>query len=731
MTAGTASRLGFEVWLFVLVGFAGTTLLWTQPTLRLGALLLFALPVLAWSVARVRGPLELLDLTILAGIGAHLVVSLMSMDRESSLEASAIVAVYAAVYWLARRVGADPTLQRTASIAIVMALTFWLVVIGLTWVAEKVADVQAFGWPPRLDAHQAYAWGSINTPPALLLLAAPFAAWLPSRGLRRVFLGVLAAAAIAVIPFSVGRAAWVGIAVAILALEGLSGFPVIGRARRMIVARGAEARAAAALAIGVVGILAVWLVIGRGDAIGAALDSRVRLWQQAAALFGNDPLTGSGPTTFAWARLAHVPDFTDRVGASAAHNVPVQTLADGGLLLGVAMLLIVGAWAWRVVTGRRRLDGRQRTAVAALTGFGAFSLLDDLSFLPAVTILVIVLAAWALPTRDEDEVSRTSSRVPSLIVPAVLVLVAVATAPTVISLGMMRIGLAEARAAAVNGDWDAALLGFQSAARAQPSNALHWMSIGLAESRLGRDDAAANAYRTASQLSPGDPRPWGALAVLGTGTEEIDPLLEAARRSNDPQYAYRLASALVAQGAEAEAAGYFAIASVIQPLLYAGVPEPMRSRVRAEMAEAIATVGSLQARDPLEVEWNVALEANEVHDGAPIQWDIARHVDADDGPAASMALAEARQRDAHALRTWEAASAVARLTCDVAALEEADANVELLGREEVGADHRVAERRPGLYREPDLGDYQPLRTPSLPAVPQWPLAFVEVPDCGW
>jgi tetratricopeptide (TPR) repeat protein len=296
---------------------------------------------------------------------------------------------------------------------------------------------------------------------------------------------------------------------------------------------------------------------------------------------------------------------------------------------------------------------------------------------------------------------------------------------------MMRIGLAEARAAAVSGDWDAALLGFQSAARAQPSNALHWMSIGLAESRLDRDDAAADAYRTAAQLSPGDPRPWGALAALSTGTEEIDLLREAARRSNDPQYAFRLASALVAQGEKAEAARYFAIASAIQPLLYAGVPEQMRSRVRAEMAAAVATVGALQARDPHEVEWNAALDANEVHDGAPIQWRIARHVDAGDSLAAFMALAEVRQRDAHARRTWEVASAVARLTCDAAAFEEADANVELLGREEVGADHRIAERRPGLYREPDLGDYQPLRTPSLPAVPQWPLAFVEVPDCGW
>src|SRR5687768_3556961 len=150
--------IGFELWLFVFVAFAGTTLLWTQPTLRLGALLVFALPVLVWAIVRVRGPLNVVDVAILVGLGAHLIVSVFSLDRETSLEASAIVLVYACAYWLARHIGADPALRRTTVIAVVMALAFWLVLIAITWVVEKVVDVQAFGWPPPLDAYQAYAW---------------------------------------------------------------------------------------------------------------------------------------------------------------------------------------------------------------------------------------------------------------------------------------------------------------------------------------------------------------------------------------------------------------------------------------------------------------------------------------------------------------------------------------------------------------------------------------------
>ncbi|MDQ3690366.1 MAG: hypothetical protein M3406_10095, partial [Chloroflexota bacterium] len=130
MRAGIVGRLGFELWAFVFVAFAGTTLLWTQPAMRLGAIVIFALPVLAWALVRVRGPFDLLDIAILGGIGAHLLVAVMSLDREGSLEATAIVVVYAAAYWLARHVGTDPVLRRTVAVAVVMALTAWLVLIG-------------------------------------------------------------------------------------------------------------------------------------------------------------------------------------------------------------------------------------------------------------------------------------------------------------------------------------------------------------------------------------------------------------------------------------------------------------------------------------------------------------------------------------------------------------------------------------------------------------------------
>ena len=722
MKAGAATRLGFELWLFLVVAFAGTTLLWTQPALRLAALLIFALPVLAWAITRVRGPLELLDMAILVGIVAHLVVSLASLDREGSLESSAIVVVYAAAYWLARHVGGKPALRRTAAIAVVMALTAWLALIGFTWVAEKIADIQAFGWPPRLDAHQPYVWGSVNTPPVLLLLAAPFVAWLPERGIRRGFTAGLTAIALIVIPFSVGRAAWLGIAAAVLALAWMAVRPRLARDRRL--------RWVSLATIGSGAALATWLVITRFDALAVGLDSRVRLWQQAWGLFVNDPMTGSGPGTFSWARLAYVPDFTDRVGASAAHNVLMQTLAEGGLLLAASLTFIAAAWVWQLVTARGSLGGPQRMAYAVLTGFAAFSLLDDFSFLPSVTVIVIILAAWSLPPRPCAATTTLAWR--HLLAPAVLGMVAVVAAPAAISLGVARIGLAEAREAAVNGDWNAALTGFRAAAAAQPAGALHWMSIGLAEHHLERSEEAVEAFRAAQRANPGDPRPWGALAALAGENDEIDLLREAARRSNDPQYAYRLATALAAQGQAEEAAEYFAIASVIQPQLYAALPEPMRSSVRPRLAPAIGRVGSVEGRDPREVAWNAALDVDEVDLGAPVQWHIARLVDARNAATAADLLAGAEAQEPRYVRTWQAAAALATLKCDRPAVERAETNIDRLGGEAVDlAEHRIVDGRPGIYHEPDLGDYQPLGEPSLPSIPPWPFGLIQVPDCGW
>ncbi len=631
---------------------------------------------------------------------------------------------YAATFWLARRIGADADLRRTVAVAVVMALVAWLLLIAGTWVVEKVVDVQTFGWPPQLDAHQPYVWGSVNTPPVLAMLVVPFVALLRPGRPRRVILGVLAVTALVVIPFSVGRAAWLGIVVALAAWEAMAGFPRVGRIWRAGTARIGRA-GSIAVAAGIATLVGV-LAVGAAGSIVAALGSRSRLWQQALGLFADSPLTGSGPGTFSWARLQHVPDFTDRVGAVAVHNLPLQTLAEGGALLSAAFLFVVLAWIGTVVARRGALESRHRMAVATLVGYAAFSLLDDFSFLPAVTVLVIVLAAWSLPERQAAR-AGSSTRWTAV---AVMAVAAVVSAPAVVSLGVMRVGLADARAAAVDGEWLAARDGFRAATAAQPASALHWMSLGLAEHHLGDETAAVEAYRAAQRANPGDPRPYGALAILEPD-DETRLLEAAARRSTDPQYAYRLGVSLAGSGEAEAAAGWFAIASVAEPTLLGAVPGSVADLVSAQIEEAISTVGSIAERDPNEVAWNSALRADISPTGAPRPWSVAHAVDAGDGAEAVTLLEAAIAEDPRGIRVWQAAEAVARLDCDRGLHEMAEGKLARLEAEPVGFDHAVRQRRAGVYREPDLGDYQPLDEPTLAAMAPWPLPFIEAPDCGW
>lgn len=728
------SRFGslvFQPWLFVFVAFGGTTLLLVDPLLRVVAQLAFAAPVLAWALFRLRGPVHLLDAAILAGVAAHLLVSFTSLDRQGSLEASGLVVVYAATFWLARHVDGLPRLRRDAVVAVVLAIMFWLVILAITWVGEKVADIGAFGWPPRLDAHQPYLWGSVNTPPVLVLLVLPFIGWLPPGRFRQVTFVLWALAAAIIVPFSVGRAAWVGMAVALAVAEPLFGFPigrrVLAALRRASVAAWVGIAAAGAIAIGLFA-----LVLTRSDALLAVVDSRIRLWQQGIGLFAADPLTGSGPSTFSWARLTQVPDFGDRVAARVAHNVPIQTLADGGLVLAIAMLAIAIAWVALIVERRERLDTGRRVAAAAVIGYAGVALFDDLSFLPAVTVMVVILAAWAIPPRLEPAPARgrlIGAR--GILLPAVLALCAAVALPGVVWVDAARIETAAARRAAFAQDWERSLAGFRRAADLQPSNPLTWSSIGLVAHRLGRDEEARDAFATARDLSPGDPRPWGALAALTNDpAQERALLLEAARRANTPQYAYRLAQASLAAGDREEGVRFLAVAIVLRPGLFATVPEDLRAEVRAALPDAVATVGSIAGRDPDEALWNAALAFGEVHPGAPLPWHAMERLSSQALDEAQRLVDDAIRAAPRDPRARQAASTLARTRCDRAGYERAESALDRLGRDEVDGEHGMVEA-PGLSLEQEPGDYQPLDGASVPATPQWPIGLVEVPDCDW
>lgn len=727
--AGLGSRVAFELWLFAFIGFAGTTLLDLHPLVRIGAQLIFAVPVIGWVVVRPPRDVTAVEVAILLALGAHLIVAAFSLDPLASLAASGLAAAYAATYWVARDVDRSRRLRSAGVLAISVAGLFWLVVIAITWVVEKVALIQLFGWPPTLDAHQPYVWGSVNTPPLLALLLLPFVAWLPHGPLRTGALAVWAACALVIIPLSVGRAAWVGFVVALLAYEVASGFSATRRAWGAF--GGAVAPRATLLGIGLFAALGVGFAAARTD-LPTSLEARIRLWQQAVALFADDPITGAGPTTFSWARLIHVPAFADRVPARDAHSVPLQTLADGGLLLAVTFLMVAVAWVLLLLRRRGLRDPGRRLAAAVVVGYAAASLFDDLSFLPAVMVLLIVLAAWAVPPREETE-PLTGHRQPALAA-AAFALVLILSVPWVVQLSLVRLETEAARQAALAGDWEGALAGFQRAVGGQPRSALHWMSVGYAAERLDRVSVAVSAYETARGLSPGDARPWGALAALAADPSEAAELLEtAAEWTRDAQYAYRLASGLESEIGAAEAVRFMSISVVMRPDILATLRLDEASAVAVALPEAIAEAGQLAPRHRHESLWDASLLlSTPLPADAPIQWRVAAATRDGDLARANDLLSEARRVDPSSVRTQQAAALVARSACDREAFERADRLMELAEDNRPAPRHEIADDRTiGLYREPELGDYQPIDGPRVPEGQPWPFGLIEVPDCGW
>lgn len=129
-------------------------------------------------------------------------------------------------------------------------------------------------------------------------------------------------------------------------------------------------RGVAALVVVVV-VLSPVAVKVLGDGLDQGLLERRHFWHVAVEVFADHPIVGAGPDTFHNQYLprrpaAHAAIYASK-NAGAAHDVPLDLLAGGGILLGGAYLAFVGLVGWRLVVAVRR-----RTAPPWLVaGFGA------------------------------------------------------------------------------------------------------------------------------------------------------------------------------------------------------------------------------------------------------------------------------------------------------------------------------------------------------------------------
>lgn len=728
------ASLAIQVWVFGFLVFFGSEIVHLDPLLRLIAQVLFAVPLAMWAVLRLRGPRDWLDYAVLASLAIFAVVCLASRDRVGSLETLGLVLTFALLFWAMRGMQPGSWVRDAFATGAATAMAFSLALNAWLWVSEKFRWVQDTGTPPQFEAFEVFPWETANVMPILVLLTVPFIGWVPLRAVRAALWLVVGASSLVLVPFSVGRAGWLAIALAAVVFVQLR-TDLAARAWGWL-PRGAG-RVAVTAATGLAGLVAVAMVAvpllrGLGES------GRLLIWEGALAMFADRPIAGNGPGIYSWARLLYPPEGAQLIQVRLAHDVPLQTLADGGLLLAGGMVLALGAWLITALARRRSWGWPEHQAVSALAGFALASVLDDFSFLPAVTALVITMAAWlAGPAPVPEAAAVGRGRWPPLVAPAAIVLMAVLAVPAVVAGDASRNEALLARTAAENQEWGLAVDHFARAAFLHPAHAGYELGLGMAASYLGADRGARDAYQAARDKNPADPRAAGGLAALTDDPDERITLLRdaAANTFGDPQYAYRLGVAEAERGGLEAAAAAFARAVVLNPPLFGVLPYEATGVSRQAVADAVDVVLAREQRVApildLIARWDVGLAMGNLPDDAGLAWQAIDAELAGDQAGADTMIAVLRDGAPQDARTWQAAAAVARLRCDGPGEDEA-LRVEAFTRNAyTPASPTVRVVRELIYREAGLAATQPFQANPMPALPRWPWPLIPAPPaCG-
>jgi hypothetical protein len=282
-------------------------------------------------------------------------------------------------------------------------------------------------------------------------------------------------------------------------------------------------------------------------------NNRLQWWGEAVDVAADRPVGGSGAGTFALARRRYRESATP---VTEPHSVPLQLLADLGVVGLVLGLMVVGA---AVVAVRRALglvSGRDdRGAAAALAclvlAYGAHALVDyDLDFLavtaPALLALGALLAvgrpraalgagvpglvavgavaagaalAVALPALASHEVDRAFDAIDAGRLDE-----AVHAANRARRLNPLALEPLQARALAADaaGDKVAAVAWYEKAAALQPENPDAWYDLGLYQAIATHDQCAAYAaLNRAYTLDPKSSR-WVAGGPLDVARDAVN-----------------------------------------------------------------------------------------------------------------------------------------------------------------------------------------------------------------
>lgn len=376
----------WAAWCFVLLC---TALPWTIAPMSITVALCAAASVLVWvkfpSAGRERTPV---DLPALGWVTALALSALFALDREGSL-ARLPKALFPFLVPLAATRARDPVTGRRAMAALLVSALGASIFGLISWL------VSGGGFPSRARG----AVGHYMTFAGQLLLITSVAAGIAvaARGRWRVLAGAVAATGTIAIACTLTRGAWIGLAVAFVAVAALLRprlLPVLAIAAALaLMLSPAPFRARA---------------FSTFDPHDPTSRERTYMWRAGVRMFLDHPLTGVGLQDLKpLYRQYRPPEATESVGH--LHSVPVQIAATLGLA-GIAAFvwLVTGlfrAAAAGLARDRRRgglAVGLRVGVTAALAGFlvaGLFewNLGDEEILYLLFTLVGIAWAARAWP----------------------------------------------------------------------------------------------------------------------------------------------------------------------------------------------------------------------------------------------------------------------------------------------------------------------------------------------
>ena len=714
----TLPLVALQLWIVLFILFFGAEVIHLEPGLRVITQVLYGVPLAAWALLRLRGPADRFDWAVLGLLGVFAVVCLFSRDRTESLGSLALATAYAAWFLLMRRAEAWG-LRQPIILAAATALAITLAFNAYLLIQEKLASYAAFGGA-RFEGVATFPWESVNALPVLVLVALPFLAWVERGWVRTILSLVVALSAVVVVPLSLGRAGWLGLAAA--GVVGALLVPAVARMTR-------TQRAVLGTGLAMLGLLGVMLVGPR--LITAIGDSgRLLLWEQGMGLIGRSPLVGSGPGVFSWVRLDAPPPEASMLAVRLVHSVPLQTLIDGGLLLTAAVLVATAVWALRVWQERAGWSAADRVAAACLVGFVAAQTLDDFSYLPAIIAMVLTTAAFLAPTR----VPPSSSVGLPWITPGAIALAAIIALPGIVAVDLARQASQSARQAMVEGRSSDAAEAFAVATRWHPENGGYWLGLGMASAYAGDVERSVDAYHKATLVAPGDPRGYAALASLDPDADTVTLLGKALDRTRgDANDAVRLGLVLAVHGQHDEAVHAWGRAVALHPELLGTLPYG-ESGIAVEDVVDDAVEQIHRDRRPAAAAddvalWEIGLFLNELPDDAGVAWravDAARHGDL---PTALSFVNAAIEAAPWLAQGYQAQAAVAAFACDAQAERLALDREKLTGDAYGPAPYEPQIRREFVYREAGLGPTQPPGARIELTIDRWPWSLIDRPEC--